>query len=122
MMRFGDYFRNDFETSDDHYLPELRTRYYRCRNEAAKEQFLNIAKEENAKIKDINDVHGEIFFETPGYSCIATVISPTLTETAVDFKVTTNKILPFGAGRKIIMRFYEALDKKLPFKGVGLFK
>ena len=122
MMRFSDYFRNDFETSDNHYLPELRTRYYRCRNEAAMEQVLNVAKAENAKIRDVNDVHNEIFFETPKYSCIATVISPTLTETAVDFKVTTNKLLPMGAGRKIIMRFYEMLDQKLPFKGVGLYK
>ena len=122
MMRFSDYFRNDFETSDNHYLPELRTRYYRCRNEAAMEQVLNVAKAENAKIRDVNDVHNEIFFETPKYSCIATVISPTLTETAVDFKVTTNKLLPMGAGSKIIMRLYEMLNQKLPFKGVGLYK
>ena len=54
-MRFGDYFTNDFETSENHYLPELRTRYYRCRNEAAKEQVIKLAEEEKAKIRDIND-------------------------------------------------------------------
>ena len=121
-MRFGDYFTNDFETSENHYLPELRTRYYRCRNEAAKEQVIKLAEEEKAKIRDINDVHNEIFIETPSKTSIATIISPKITETAVDFKVTTNKILPLGAGRKVIMRLYEMLDKRLPFKGVALYK
>ncbi|HEY8395724.1 MAG TPA: hypothetical protein VIK96_03005 [Bacilli bacterium] len=121
-MRFSDYFTNDFETSDTHYLPELRTRYYRCRAEAAKEEVLKIAKAEKAKIRNVDDDHHEIFFETSAYSCIATVISPTLSETAVDFKVTTNKFLPLGAGRKVIIRLYEMLDKKLPFKGVALYK
>jgi hypothetical protein len=121
-MKFSDYFSNDFETSENHYLPELRTRYYRCRNNAAKEASLKLIKDERGKVRAVNDEHHEIFFETSSYTCIFTIISPTITETAIDIKITTNKFLPLGAGRKIIIRLYEMLDKRLPFKGVSLYK
>ena len=49
-----------------------------------------------------------------------TVTSPV--ETAVDFKVTTYNIFGFGKGKKVIEELYKKLDKKLTFKGVGLFK
>ncbi|MDD3999983.1 MAG: hypothetical protein PHX62_03715 [Bacilli bacterium] len=121
-MKFRDYFTNDFETGEAHYLPELKTRYYRCRNEEAKKQVLKVVEEENGKIRAILDDHHEIFFETSSYTCTCTIISTFITETAIDIKITTNKMFPFGAGRKVIMRLYEKLDKRLPFKGVALYK
>ncbi|NLD26182.1 MAG: hypothetical protein GX661_02350 [Acholeplasmataceae bacterium] len=121
-MKFRDYFSNDFETSETHYLPELRTRYYRCRNDVAKEEVLKMISEEQGKVKAILDEHHEIFFQTPTYTSTITIISTHVTETAIEIKITTNRFLPFGVGRKIIMRLYDYLDKKLPFKGVSLYK
>jgi hypothetical protein len=121
-MKFRDYFSNDFETSDTHYLPELRTRYYRCRYEAAKEAVLKLIQAEKGKVLAILDEHHEIFFQTPSYTSTITMINTHITETAIEIKMTTNSIFPRGLGRKIIMRLYDYLDKKLPFKGVGLYK
>lgn len=121
-MKFRDYFNNDFETMEDHYLPELRTRYYRCTNETAKNAVMDLIENENAKIRDIVEQYNEVFFQGKNYTCIITVISPRIGETAVDIKVTTYKVLPRGLGKKIIERMYKYLDSKLPFKGVSLYK
>ena len=121
-MRFRDYFTNNFETGENHYIPSLRTRYYRCRNEDAKDAVKQVIKEEKGKIKAILDEHHEIFFHAPQYTSTITVISPRISETAVDIKITTYKLLPRGLGKKIIERIYKKIDSKLPFKGVGLYK
>jgi len=121
-MRFRDYFTNNFETGENHYIPSLRTRYYRCRNEDAKDAVKQVVKEEKGKIKAILDEHHEIFFHAPQYTSTITVISPRISETAVDIKITTYKLLPRGLGKKIIERIYKKIDSKLPFKGVGLYK
>ena len=31
-MKFRDYFANEFETSENHYIPTLRSHYYSVRN------------------------------------------------------------------------------------------
>ncbi|MCK9470945.1 MAG: hypothetical protein WC006_02795 [Bacilli bacterium] len=121
-MKIKDYFNNDFETLEDHYIPELRTRYYRCSNDTAKKAVMELIESENAKVKDIIDQYNEIFFQAPNYTCTITVISPRIAETAIDIKITTYKIIAAGAGKKIIERMYKYLDSKLPFKGVSLYK
>lgn len=121
-MKFRDYFTNDFETGENHHLPELKTRYYRSKYDEAKDTILKLIEIEKGYLKAISDAHHEVFFQGPNYSCIATIISTRPTETAIDLKVTTNAFIPWGRGRKIIMRIYEYLDKKLPFKGVALYK
>lgn len=121
-MKFRDYFSNDFETSDNHYLPSLRSHYYRCRNEDAMEAVKKTAKKEKAIIKYFDPERHEIIFETPKYSVTATVISPSIGETAVDFKIITYSLLPMGKGVKIIERLYRELDNLLPFKGIGLYR
>lgn len=121
-MKFRDFFNNDFETMEDHYIPELRTRYYRCTNEVAKQAVMDLIEYENAKLKEIVEQYNEIFFQGSNYTCIITVISPRIGETAIDIKTTTYKTIPAGAGKKIIERMYKYLDSKLPFKGVSLYK
>lgn len=121
-MKFRDYFNNDFETGENHYLPSLRTRYYRCRNEEAKEAVLRVIKEEKGEVKAILDEHNEIFFHAPQYTSTITVISTRYSETAIDIKITTYKLFPMGYGKKIIERIYKKLDSILPFKGVSLYK
>jgi len=121
-MKFRDYFNNDFETAEIHYLPELRTRYYRCSNDTAKKAVMSLIEEEDAKLIEIVEQFNEIFFQGRNYTCIITVISPRIGETAIDIKITTYKVIPAGAGKKIIDRMYKYLDSKLPFKGVSLYK
>ena len=121
-MRFKDYFVKDFETHDDHYYPELKTHYYRCKADDALVAVHSLIEEVKGKIIDENEMYQEIYFETAGYSCICKVTVTSPVETAVDFKVTTYNIFGFGKGKKVIEELYKKLDKKLTFKGVGLFK
>lgn len=121
-MRFKDYFVKDFETNDDHFYPELRTHYYRCKGDDAIDAVHHLINDEKGKIIDENEMYQEIYFETSGYSCICKVTVTSPVETAVDFKVTTYNIFGFGKGKKVIEELYKKLDKKLTFKGVGLFK
>jgi hypothetical protein len=121
-MKIRDYFSNNFETGENHYLENLKTRYYRARNEEVKKVIDELIIAEKGVLKAKNDNFCEIFYECPEYSCTVVVISPRPTETAVDLNVTTYKILPFEKPTKIIDRIYKYLDSKLPFKGVSLYK
>ena len=121
-MRFKDYFSNDFETTDDHYIQELKTRYYRSDNTKAKEAVMDLIEHEKGKVKDIIDQYNEVFFQGPNYTCIITVITTRVAETAIDIKITTYKMIPRGYGKKVIERMYKYLDSKLPFKGVSLYR
>ena len=121
-MKFRDYFSNDFETGENHYINSLKTRYYRCRNEDAKKQVLKLIEAEKGTVKAIIEQHNEIFFHCPDYTATITVISPRIGETAIDIKVTTYRIIPRGYGKQVIERLYKWLDNNLPFKGVSLYK
>lgn len=120
-MKFGDYFTKDFETNESHYIPTLKTRYYRNRKEDVKKAIGELAKARGGKIVDDNDTYGELLFETPAYNCIVTLTNPrSMSETAVDLKVTANGI--FGKGKKAIEEIYKELDKKLSFVASGSLK
>jgi len=121
-MRFKDYFTNDFETEENHYLPELRTRYYRCNLDAAKNAISELIKNEKAVLKDVVDTYNEYFIQGQNYTCIITLTSTRVSETAIDIKITTYKVIPRGLGKKIIERMYKFFDSKLPFKGVSLYR
>lgn len=121
-MKFRDYFSNNFETGENHYLDNLRTRYYRARNEEVEKVIEEMIISEKGVLKAKNENFREIYYECPDYSCTVVVIGPRPTETAVDLNVTTYKILPLGKATKIIDRIYKYLDNKLPFKGVSLYR
>ena len=120
-MKFRDYFSNDFETKEDHYLPWLRTRYYRCRNEQAMDAVKKLCGDTKAILRSFDTNRHEIIFETSKYSITATVTSTSYSETAVDFKILTYAIFSMGKGAKIIEELYRKLDNIIPYKGVGLF-
>ena len=120
-MKFRDYISNDFETSESHYLKTLRSRYYRCHKDKAFEGLRQVVSDLKAIVKYEDKVRGEIIFENRNFSATATVVSPTYSETAIDFKVTTFRILPLGKGKKLIEDFYKRLDNVLPYKGVSLY-
>lgn len=121
-MRFRDYFRNDFETSENHHIQSLRSRYYRCRNEQGMDAVKKLAEEEKGTIKYVDETRHEIIYDTKTYSVTATITSPSFSETAIDFKIITYKLIPMGSGKKIIEDLYKKLDNLLPFKGVSLYR
>lgn len=119
-MKFSDYFSNNFETSDKHYIETLQTRYYKALKDHVKEVIKEVATMEKTRIADQNDTYDEILIETSDYSAIFTLSNPkSMSETAVDIMVTTNAFLPLGKGKKVIERLYKILDSKLTFVGVG---
>ncbi|MFA6890349.1 MAG: cytosolic protein [Bacilli bacterium] len=120
-MKFKDYFSNTFETSEHHYIPSLRSRYYSCRNEQAVEAVRAIARKLNAFVKYVDHERHEIIFEAKNYLGTATLVSVSYTVTAVDFMVITQSLLPLGKGKKIIEEYYRELDNVIPFKDIGLY-
>ena len=121
-MGIRDFFKKDFETSDNSIYQTLKTHYYRNRYDEVKEVIFELIKEEKGNLQDENDQYQEILFETSGYSCIIKITSTTPIEHAIDFKVNTYNLLGFGKGKKVIERLYSILDSHLQFKGIALFK
>ncbi|MFA5481800.1 MAG: hypothetical protein WC278_00315 [Bacilli bacterium] len=121
-MKIKEYFSNNFETSEDHELESLRTRYYRARNEEVKEVAYDLIKQEKGSITDNIPQFSELIFNTSTYSAIFTIVSPRISETAVDIKITTYYTIAAGRGKKIIERLYKYFDTQLPFKGVSLYR
>lgn len=121
-MKFRDYFSNNFETNEQHYIESLRTRYYRCRKEEVYKTVEELVVLEKGVVKAKNDNYCEMFYECPEYSCTVTIVSPKPNETAIDLNITTYKFFPFGKGIKVIERLYKYFDSKLPFKGISLYK
>lgn len=121
-MKFSDYFKKNFETSDNSTYPELGTRYYRNKLDDAITALKEMIAEVGAIVVDENEVYQEILFETSGYSCTAKITVTTPVEVAIDFNIITYNFLGMGKGLKCIASFYEVLDKKLSLKGTCLYR
>lgn len=120
-MGLKDLFNNDYETSELAPSVELQTHYYRNRSDEVINVVKEMIKRENGTIKAEIPQFQEIFYETSGYSCTVVIVGVRPTETAVDFKITTYKLIANGRGKKIIKDLYQFLDSKLSFKGLGLY-
>ena len=121
-MTFKDYFSKTFETSDNHHIDTLRTHYYRVRKEDAYDATLSVLKEMKAVIKSSDPERGEIIVDASDFSGTVSITATSFTEIAVDIIVMTFNFLPSAKGKKIIERFYELLDKKIPLKGIALHR
>ena len=121
-MTFKDYFSKTFETSDNHHIDTLRTHYYRVRQEEAYDATLSVLKEMKAVIKSSDPERGEIIVDASDFSGTVSITATSFTEIAVDIIVMTFNVLPSAKGKKIIEKFYELLDKKIPLKGIALHR
>lgn len=121
-MRFRDYFSKNFETRDNNFYESLRTHYYRTRYDNAIETIHELVETFGATIIDENEKFKEVLFESSEYSCTTIITEITPVEIAIDFKITTFNLIGMGKGKKAIEKFYSFLDKKLSFKGIGLYK
>ncbi|MDM5299041.1 cytosolic protein [Bacillus pumilus] len=111
---------NYTETSDDHPVAELKSRYYKSTNSQVFQVVeAMLSRHELYQVTSVSAERGEISanLRSPKKAfLVATVISIRPFETAVDFNVTTETTLPtdFGYSQKIVLSLYEELDKLLP--------
>lgn len=108
------------ETQELHSVIGLRSRYYKTNYQKAKAVVLEFAEELKSIVRNIDDEHKEVLLQNNKYHIIVTFVQVTPIETSVDFKVEMYGLFGLHRPRKMIMKFYEYLDKNLPFKGVGL--
>ncbi|MGE6628925.1 cytosolic protein [Bacillus sp. NPDC077027] len=113
-------FSNKTETSDRHLVPELKSRYYKVTDKKAFEAVEALfSSNDQYTVTSVSAERGEMsaMVQKPKKAfAVATVISIRPFETAVDFNVTTETALPtdFGYSKKVVLSFYDELDKQLP--------
>ncbi|WP_088103786.1 DUF1499 domain-containing protein [Halalkalibacter urbisdiaboli] len=113
------------ESTEKHFLDELKTRYYKTSKDKAIQAVEEILNQDGLKVKRIETDLGEVIAtSTSGKKVlvIATVITVKPFRTAVDFSCSVETMLPsdFGFSRKKVIALYEKLDKELPYIGSGL--
>ncbi|SHG84466.1 cytosolic protein [Ornithinibacillus halophilus] len=114
------YLNNHAETSENHWDPNLKTKYYKTTKDKALrilEDYYKNAKE--FEIQSVSEEHGEIGLKlVKGKKAfiIVTVIMVRPFQTAVDFSITTESILPFdfGYSHRLVKQLYEQVNKDLP--------
>ncbi|MDY0408641.1 cytosolic protein [Virgibacillus soli] len=114
------FFSNHAETSDHHPDSTLQTRYYKTTKDRAFSVLESMFKaKKNVKINSVSVEHGEIsIYMKQGKKAfvIITVIMVRPYQTAIDFSVTTESILPvdFGFSTRLIQKLYQEINKELP--------
>ncbi|WP_188453442.1 cytosolic protein [Virgibacillus oceani] len=113
------YFNNHAETSENHWDPTLTTRYYKTTKDKGLntlEQFFKGSHE--YRFNSLSKEHGEISVNVEKGKkafIVATVIMVRPYQTAVDFSVTTESLLPFdfAYSTRLIQKLYTELNKEL---------
>ncbi|MFX3623952.1 MAG: cytosolic protein [Ectobacillus sp.] len=126
IQKVKQFFSTQAETADSHMDEALKSRYYKTNQKnalKAVQDMLRGMKEVN--VTSVSDERGEISATIMGPKkafLIVTIITIRPFETAIDFTVSTETVLPtdFGFSKRIIKDMYERLDKQLVFVGNGL--
>jgi len=114
------YFGNRAETGEEHVDKTLQTRYYKTTKDRALDSLESLFKNSQTyKLNSISNDHGEIsLLKTKGRKAfiVVTVIMVKPFQTAVDFSVSSESILPFdfGYSTKLIQELYDLVNKDLP--------
>src|SRR5699024_508865 len=113
------FFTNHAETRDHHEDKQLETRYYKTTKDRGlkflEEYFL---QSNQFKLNAISKDHGEISVVSKKGKkvfIVATVIMVSPFNTAIDFSVTTEKLIPmdFGYSNRLIQQLYTDISKEL---------
>lgn len=122
-MSFGQklrkFFGNRAETREEHVDKTLQTRYYKTTKDRALDALENVFK--NSQTYELNSIskdHGEIsLLKKKGRKAfiVVTVIMVKPFQTAVDFSVSSESILPFdfGYSTKLVQELYTLVNKDL---------
>lgn len=111
------YLGNHAETRDNHEDPSLQTHYYKTTKDKALAKLEEVyTKFQSYSIHSTSKEHGEISLYYKKTFIIATVISVRPYNTAIDFSVTTESMLPFDFGNssRMIERLYQQINNELP--------
>lgn len=119
-MGFMDLFRTHFESGEKATDEALMTHYYKNNYQQTKAGLVEAAKELSFELTFEDDQRQELVLKRKDCEVIVTVVKINPIETTVDFTVNTPGIISFGKGKKIIASLYQALDKRLMFKGLAL--
>lgn len=112
------YLGNHAETKDNHEDPSLQTHYYKTTKDKVLAKLEELfSKKQAYSIHSISKEHGEISLYYKKTFIIATVISVRPYNTAIDFSVTSESILPFDFGNstRMIDQLYQQINKELPY-------
>jgi hypothetical protein len=113
------YFGNRAETREDHVDATLKTRYYKTTKDRGLDTLENLFKNSQTyKLNSISKDHGEISLLKPkGRKAfiVVTVIMVKPFQTAIDFSVSSESIIPFdfGYSTKLVQNLYELINKEL---------
>lgn len=119
-QKLARFFSNRAETRDNHWDQKLQTRYYKTTKDKGLATLENYFKNSpKFKINAMSEEHGEIsvnLVKGKKAFIIATVIMVRPFQTAIDFTVMTESIIPmdFGYSTKVINELYENISKDLP--------
>lgn len=113
------YFGNHAETREEHPDPTLKTHYYKTTKDRGLEALENLINHSNKyKMNSISKEHGEISILTKKGKkafIVATVIMVKPYQTAIDFSVSSESIIPFdfGYSTRVIYDLYDLVKKDL---------
>lgn len=119
-MSVKSFFAASCETRELHVDPELRTRYYRNNFKQVIDGIRKLAELNKMIVKEVNEVHKEIYLIGNGFDCIVTVSQMTPIEAGIDFKVNYFSAMGFNRPKKKAVKFYQDLKRILTFKGISL--
>ncbi|WP_456273792.1 cytosolic protein [Bacillus sp. AK031] len=111
-------FKSDIETSDKNPDAGLRTHYYKSSYDKVYKAILDLYNTSEYNILAESRERGEITVEKngfPGYFIVVTAINVQAFETAVDFKVSSEKKVPgsYPKMKQEIASYYKVLDSSL---------
>lgn len=109
-------------TKENHAKEALRTHYYTCNYQKAKEAIIQLAQVMGYQVQHMNDQFNEVLLVKGAVTVLVEITMITQRETGIDFNIETSSFFDFGKGQKEIARFYQYLDKTLPFKGISLHR
>lgn len=115
-----DMFKTHFESGERAADEVLLTHYYKNNYQQTKVALLEVAKELKFKLAFEDDARQELMLKRKDCEVIVTIVKINPIETTVDFTVNTAGIISFGKGKTVIQSLYQALDKRLMFKGLAL--
>lgn len=109
-------FGSHFETKDQHYINELRTKYFKTTKDRLYKGCFNIIeKDSNLQLLAESIERGEIsarFASGKKGICVLTIVSVAPFQTAVDISITIDKGYNFGFAQKVVQSFYQKLGQE----------
>ena len=113
----ANFFQTTCETRELHSDSALRTRVYRNSFLQAKSAIEEVGKVVGFEVRGFDANYGEIDCIGNGFEMIITALQSTPIETYINIKCNVFSFIGFGRPKKICLRIYQELDKRLKNKG-----